>query len=618
MLNKNTAVAGSPTMAAAPGGPQAERLLQAYHDLESRQAEQLPLIVRSPELSVSVSASDALPPMPLGTFAKTLQELTSKGPVSLSLEGLDHPLACQWMDDYLNLMDHFGVRCSRLLLSGQRLHLQLGALATYAYIIDGLEIAVTPGDDADRAAALEARRLMVNLEMLRELNLHEQFFPLRLTLSVTRGNLRGISRRIALLTRYVRLENLRLEYLGQPAVAGEDAGLPTWREPCPQAFRNLHVRFNGDVAPCGQGYHPLGNIHTHDPDTLINSPEILQLRLAHLERNTLEMHACGICSNLDPRIRAMFRLYADTLLEACRCGGDLDMDAVQGGIDTFFYVFGKGWPDEERFHRLLRSLPAPQTRPQPVGPAAPRPLTVGVFGDSLSLPRGKTWGDLRLEDTYPVAARNSLRGEHGIPGAMVLVWSKRSTSIGRSVEALGQWTQMRAVDVAVLHGGIVDCCPRLFTNEEKDNLAAHPPGQRTLILANTGAQRPRILLSRAQILRTPLPEYETALRRACELCLNHGVLGLAMLTTAPASEEHCQNRPGLRANIEAYNRAIREVAEEYGQRLPVRLIDAHALTLEHGPEQFLLPDHQHLSPTGGAVLGRLLADFAAELARSRS
>ena len=159
----------------------------------------------------------------------------------------------------------------------------------------------------------------------------------------------------------------------------------------------------------------------------------------------------------------------------------------------------------------------------------------------------------------------------------------------------------------------MDVCPRVFTDAERANLALLPHQHRAKLVAWAGERRSELILGREQVCRASLKAYHAALRRACELCLAHGVRGLALLTTAPASQAMEQASPGLTENIRNYNEALREVAREYQHKLPVRVIDVHSLALRLGPEAVLLADHQHLNREGNRIIGLELADFAAGL-----
>jgi lysophospholipase L1-like esterase len=109
----------------------------------------------------------------------------------------------------------------------------------------------------------------------------------------------------------------------------------------------------------------------------------------------------------------------------------------------------------------------------------------------------------------------------------------------------------------------------------------------------------------------PLDQYVENIERILRRILQETEATLVWASTTPVNEQwHTREKPFDRyeADVEAYNRAAREVAE----RMSVPVNDLFEAVMRAGRDRLLSPDGVHFTKEGSALLGRAVASAIRE------
>jgi len=158
-------------------------------------------------------------------------------------------------------------------------------------------------------------------------------------------------------------------------------------------------------------------------------------------------------------------------------------------------------------------------------------------------------------------------------------------------------------DYVVVHLGIVDCSPRLFTRREQKILAlAVPAALRKAIIRHKS--RHRYFYTRRFPKRYVQPgrfqkEFEVLLNGIFKAKTTAKVL---ILNIADTNDVNKRRSFGFHESITRYNAILAEFASRDSER--VRLIDMYARTVED--PALLLPDGIHITPACHTLIAQLI------------
>jgi lysophospholipase L1-like esterase len=239
-------------------------------------------------------------------------------------------------------------------------------------------------------------------------------------------------------------------------------------------------------------------------------------------------------------------------------------------------------------------------------PHAQIPRKIVVLGDSQALPRGKAWGNVDVELTYPWQLQARLKERFGLDAPVVIERGMRSRTIE---DVLLEWEEqvtLKKPDVVVLNVGGADCTPRVLGRRHKKFWERFPVAAvRNRVLDLEYRYRRRILSSIEGRPYVPLARFKRHLAEIVRLSEASGVRQVLLMNLLPISDKLEYFWPGLAKNTEDYNRAIAEM-DGVG---PVRVFDFHGLVTSWGGPDRTTLDSMHLRPEAHRLL-------AAELERA--
>lgn len=200
-----------------------------------------------------------------------------------------------------------------------------------------------------------------------------------------------------------------------------------------------------------------------------------------------------------------------------------------------------------------------------------------ILGDSLSMPRRQE--GLTYQDTYPYLLEQS--------GYDVINRSKRANDTFKQNESLNLSDDISdfEADIIVIHLGIVDCAPRIFTKKESKILSILPLKIRKIIITLFSKYRKQITRFR-NISYVTAEDFEINLTSIVEhIGIEKKIVLIKILDTNNLNKRKSFN---FDKNIEIYNKVIEKVALQYR----CTLIDPNLLNCKNK----LLPDGIHITP----------------------
>ncbi len=237
------------------------------------------------------------------------------------------------------------------------------------------------------------------------------------------------------------------------------------------------------------------------------------------------------------------------------------------------------------------------------------PLKIAIVADSLALPRPADAGLVRYEETYPVLLRRMLC--NAVPDREVLI-AERGQRFRTMGSVLQDWTEIveyRQPHFVVVHVGIVDCAPRIFSANERSRLERLRPALlRRAVLWAIRKLRPLLISARAQRVYTRLPDFETACRSVLERARESGVQHVIVVNILQPTAELESRSPGYIANHAAYNTVLRSVCADKD----VVLLDYDRLVQQAGGTAAMTVDGMHPNPAGHHLLAQAICEAIAE------
>lgn len=210
-----------------------------------------------------------------------------------------------------------------------------------------------------------------------------------------------------------------------------------------------------------------------------------------------------------------------------------------------------------------------------------------IIGDSLAMPRPET----PYEHTYPYLLKSMLG-----PEWEVINRARRANRVDVQMEEQNLVDDILWLkpDAVVVHLGIVDCAPRLFSLRQHQVLERAPRIIRQYIIRFASSHR-ALFTKHFPKQYVPLAKFEP-LYDALVAQLRREEITVIVCNIADTNEINKQRSFSFARNIERYNRIIEDVAMRY----EAKLVDCYGLSREM--DGFLLEDGIHLSPHGAAAV----------------
>lgn len=229
-----------------------------------------------------------------------------------------------------------------------------------------------------------------------------------------------------------------------------------------------------------------------------------------------------------------------------------------------------------------------------------RPRIV-IIGDSLALPRPEE--GVRYDDTYPHLLGTWLEGFE------VIARNRRAndSSLQARADNLSEDITCLEPDILIIHLGIVDCAPRLFSKTEQRIINVLPPVLRKPII--DFASRHRYLITRLfRKVYVDRAAFRANIERLVDAAADAGAVPI-VVSIADTNESNKQRSYNLENNIRDYNEVLSEIAKRHG----IGLVDVNA------PDSAdrLLPDGIHLTVNGNCLLAQSLRAAVLKIAGAR-
>lgn len=217
-----------------------------------------------------------------------------------------------------------------------------------------------------------------------------------------------------------------------------------------------------------------------------------------------------------------------------------------------------------------------------------------IIGDSLALPR--PWDGLVFEDTYPF-----LLSQTGERRTVINISRRANTSTYQATEiALLDSVDSFKPDIAVLHLGIVDCAPRLFSRFQQRVLERIPMSVSKKIIRFFSLRRTWFTRHFPKVYVRP-NEFKKSIGRILERIRQHHC-SMIVIGICTAPESLSKRSIGINANIRKYNQMLKESAKLFG----ACFVDVSGVL---NPQEDLLSDGIHLNQRGSRKLFELLENI---------
>lgn len=227
---------------------------------------------------------------------------------------------------------------------------------------------------------------------------------------------------------------------------------------------------------------------------------------------------------------------------------------------------------------------------------------VAMFGDSLGLPRpGEPLDRVGGRPaTYALAMQDS-----GRVGA-VEPWFQRYGTSDLVLRLLDEADLRDAV--VVIHVGLVDFSPRIFTENQRLSLDMLPEAVKGKILAFAQTRRNRrsIIETFDNYCYVPLPRWRENLRRIIRRCRLQGARRLILMPPIQAEGDVEAHTPQYFETYARYKEAMREEAARGAE-----FFDLDRFVWREGYGRIMLDDNMHIALEGHAAIAARLVELIA-------
>jgi hypothetical protein len=229
-------------------------------------------------------------------------------------------------------------------------------------------------------------------------------------------------------------------------------------------------------------------------------------------------------------------------------------------------------------------------------------IKIAILADSLALPRGKTWGDIAYHETYPYLLEQRLRDHTAFAKSVIIERGLRFRTIQHVLDDWDEIVVLREVNFVIIHTGIVDCAPRVFTIKERNFIATKvPPALRKIILGLVNKYRQLIIRLHPNKTYISEEDYRLNLKKIVKLA-KRGNVNLVFINTITPPDFLEGRSPGYQENVKKYNLILKKIC----QQSKAVLIDIdRAINRAKKPESFLY-DGMHINSQGHELLATLL------------
>lgn len=228
-------------------------------------------------------------------------------------------------------------------------------------------------------------------------------------------------------------------------------------------------------------------------------------------------------------------------------------------------------------------------------------MKVVILADSLSLPRGREFGNVPYEATYPYLLDSYLRSLPGDTMPVVIERGMRFRTIKKVLEDWTELVELRAADYVVVHVGIVDCAPRVFTPAQRKFVEGSLSGSlRRAVLKFVHGHRRTLVRMQPHNVYVSEDDFAASVTKVVDLAKLCKLRGLIFVNIISPPDELEQRSPGYQRNVATYNAIL--TSRAHGES--VHLVDLNFLVEQNGGVERLTCDGMHINALGHEILAR--------------
>lgn len=236
---------------------------------------------------------------------------------------------------------------------------------------------------------------------------------------------------------------------------------------------------------------------------------------------------------------------------------------------------------------------------------------MAILADSLALPRPPEAGNILFEQTYPYLVDEMLRAAFPQTMPVLIERGQRFRTIGRVLEDWTECVDYRNPDFVVIHVGIVDCAPRVFSPGQRYFVERFLPGfLRNTLLTFVHEYRNRLIRKRQNVVYTPLDEFARGVSEVVVRSVKTKVRRLFLVNILTPSDDLEARSPGYKEKVHCYNNILRDIALASDH---VELVDFDGMIRIHGGTAALTVDGMHPKFEGNQLLARALVARISEI-----
>lgn len=208
-----------------------------------------------------------------------------------------------------------------------------------------------------------------------------------------------------------------------------------------------------------------------------------------------------------------------------------------------------------------------------------------ILGDSLSMPRIND--GVLYEDSYPSILANSIDFE-------VINRSRRANDTNEQLKLQNSFDDVTSIkpDIVVLHLGIVDCSPRLFSR--LGNKVINKLKYINKYIIKIMSKNRFFFTKLFKKVYVNIDKYKSNMEQIIDFLKENNVEHIFIINICSTNKENSLRSFNFEKNIEDYNNVIDEVAK----KTRVTIIDMRKYT----PEEILIQDGIHLNKNGNKII----------------
>ena len=235
---------------------------------------------------------------------------------------------------------------------------------------------------------------------------------------------------------------------------------------------------------------------------------------------------------------------------------------------------------------------------------------ISLLADSLALARPPEEHDgVRLENTYPHLLIMKLRRRFSERAPVIHECGKRARTIEDVLECWPEEVLIRGVDLAIVHVGIADCAPRVFSKFQHrlvENI--HLAFVQKTILRFVSKHRRKLIQLRPNCRYVNHKTFHERVFTLATWAKRTGAAKVLFINIVCPPDEMELRSPGFHKSVKTYN----DLLEKYVDNEQIFHLDLNAQVVKKGIAD-CTTDGIHLSEEGHEILSLALTEKVVEI-----